>query len=324
MNQIFVLLGHNGAGKTTTISILTGLLNYTKGMIKVFGQDQSENLESIRKSLGVCPQHDILYDDLTVYEHLDLFSNFKGCDQSKKKEEIMKMITDLGLNEKTHERAKSLSGGQKRRLSVGIALIGDSKFIILDEPTSGMDTSARRHIWEMLKNYRNGRIILLTTHFMDEADNLGDRIAIMSQGQLKCVGSSVFLKNKFGVGYNLIVSKNNSDTNDKIKDFISQVIPESIQLSSVSREELFQLPLSTIDKFQELFEKMDSNLNELDIESYGISITTLEEVFLKIAQDSHQLDKRKSTINHSENVVSSQPKEQELEMMNLQKKPVEY
>jgi ATP-binding cassette subfamily A (ABC1) protein 3 len=100
-----------------------------------------------------------------------------------------------------------LSGGQKRRLSVGIAFIGNSKFIVLDEPTSGMDTSARRHIWEMLKNYKNDRIILLTTHFMDEADNLGDRIAIMSHGQLKCCGSSVFLKNKFGVGYNLTISK---------------------------------------------------------------------------------------------------------------------
>lgn len=199
----------------------------------------------------------------------------------------MKMITDLGLLEKKDELSKSLSGGQKRRLSVGIALIGNSRFIILDEPTSGMDTSARRHIWEMLKNYKNDRIILLTTHFMDEADNLGDRIAIMSQGELKCLGSSVYLKNKFGVGYNMIISKNNQQKSDKIHKFITEIIPEAIQVSNVSSEEIFQLPLSTISKFEGLFEKLDSSLTALDIESYGISITTLEEVFLKIAETSH-------------------------------------
>ena len=92
-------------------------------------------------------------------------------------------------------------------MSTGIAFIGNSKFIILDEPTSGMDTSARRHIWEILKNFKNDRIILLTTHFLDEADYLGDGIGIMAQGKLKCVGSSVYLKNKFGVGYNLTILK---------------------------------------------------------------------------------------------------------------------
>jgi ATP-binding cassette subfamily A (ABC1) protein 3 len=136
-----------------------------------------------------------LYDDLTVKEHLELFAVFKGMDQSMIEEDVNKMIIELGLEEKTHYRAKGLSGGQKRRLSVGIAFIGGSKLIVLDEPTSGMDTSARRHIWEMLKNYKNDRIILLTTHFMDEADFLGDRIAIMSGGKLRCLGSSVFLKN---------------------------------------------------------------------------------------------------------------------------------
>ena len=112
-------------------------------------------------------------------------------------------ILDVDLSEKEHDQAKDLSGGQRRRLSVAIAFIGGSKLIYLDEPTSGMDTSARRHIWEMLKKYKNDRIIVLTTHFMDEADFLGDRIGIMGNGKLLCCGSSIFLKNQFGVGYNL-------------------------------------------------------------------------------------------------------------------------
>lgn len=113
----------------------------------------------------------------------------------------------MDLGEKTNELSKNLSGGQRRRLSVAIAFIGGSKLIYLDEPTSGMDTSARRHIWDMLKRYKSEKIIVLTTHFMDEADFLGDRIGIMGEGKLICCGSSVFLKNRFGVGYNLTIVK---------------------------------------------------------------------------------------------------------------------
>lgn len=112
---------------------------------------------------------------------------------------VRRAIEDVDLLDKTNYLAKNLSGGQKRKLSVAIAFIGNSKLIYLDEPTSGMDTSARRHIWDMLKNYKKDKIIVLTTHFMDEADYLGDRIAIMGEGKLICCGSSIFLKNKYGV-----------------------------------------------------------------------------------------------------------------------------
>jgi len=123
-----------------------------------------------------------LFDDLTVREHLELFAVFKGMDSSKINAVVEKAITDVDLQEKADDFAKNLSGGQRRRLSVAIAFIGDSKLIYLDEPTSGMDTSARRHIWEMLKKYKNDKIVVLTTHFMDEADFLGDRIGIMGEG----------------------------------------------------------------------------------------------------------------------------------------------
>ena len=157
--------------------------------------------------MGVCPQHDILFDELTVKEHLEMFAVFKGMDAKEIPNAVKRLIEDVDLAEKTNYLSKNLSGGQKRRLSVAIAFIGGSKLIYLDEPTSGMDTSARRYIWEMLKNYKEDRIIVLTTHFMDEADFLGDRIGIMGEGKLICCGSSVFLKNKFGVGYNLTIVK---------------------------------------------------------------------------------------------------------------------
>jgi len=117
------------------------------------------------------------------------------------------MLTDIDLTDQRHQQAKTLSGGQKRKLSVAISMIGNSKVVMLDEPTSGMDTTTRRRLWDMLKKNKAGKIIILTTHYMDEADILGDRIAIMSEGNVECTGSSLFLKNRYGVGYNLILAK---------------------------------------------------------------------------------------------------------------------
>ena len=139
--QILALLGHNGAGKTTTINILTGITTSTEGSAVVFGQSVHSDMIEIRKNLGVCPQHDILFPKLTVEEHLLLFASFKGMTGVKLKQEVNKMIEAIGLVDKRTSLSSHLSGGQKRKLSVGMAFIGDSKVVILDEPTSGMGKS---------------------------------------------------------------------------------------------------------------------------------------------------------------------------------------
>lgn len=130
--------------------------------------------------MGVCPQHDILFDLLTPEEHLDIFYDFKGGDPATKKDDIEKILKDVGVDDKKKNMAYQLSGGNKRKLSVAIALCAGSKFVLLDEPTSGLDLSARRQLWNMLKEYKKDRIVVLTTHYMDEADILGDRIGIMN------------------------------------------------------------------------------------------------------------------------------------------------
>lgn len=132
-----------------------------------------------------------------------------------------------------------MSGGYRRKLSVAIALIGGSKFVLLDEPTAGMDLTARRKLWNMLKSYKNNRIIILTTHYMDEADILGDRIGIMAGGQLICLGSSLFLKNKFGVGYNITMVKKNKKPNTIVKRFLEENLGDVKLLSEVSTEITF-------------------------------------------------------------------------------------
>lgn len=147
-----MLLGHNGAGKTSTISMLTGLYPSTDGGAEILGADLSTELEKIRSFMGVCPQHDVLFELLTPEEHLDIFYEFKGGDARHKKDEINRLLTDVGVADKRHSMAYQLSGGNKRKLSVAIALCGGSRFVLLDEPTSGLDLSARRELWNMLRS----------------------------------------------------------------------------------------------------------------------------------------------------------------------------
>lgn len=130
------------------------------------------------------------------------------------------MLHDIDLYDQKDQPSSSLSGGQKRKLSVAISMIGNSKVIMLDEPTSGMDTTARRRLWEMLKKNKGDKIIILTTHYMDEADILGDRIAIMTEGQVECTGSSLFLKQRYGVGYQLIIEKAVQEDLPEVENFL--------------------------------------------------------------------------------------------------------
>ncbi|XP_008487637.1 ATP-binding cassette sub-family A member 1-like [Diaphorina citri] len=202
-DQITSFLGHNGAGKTTTISMLMGMLPVSSGTAKIYNHDIRTDMTTIRRSLGVCPQYNALFDKLTVEEHMWFYSQLKQVPKDLAQLEISNMIVDLGIPHKRTSLANTLSGGMQRKLSVAMAFIGGSRTVILDEPTSGVDPYSRRSIWELLIKYKKGRTVILTTHYMDEADLLGDRIAIIAAGKLQCCGSSVFLKNSFARGYYL-------------------------------------------------------------------------------------------------------------------------
>jgi ATP-binding cassette subfamily A (ABC1) protein 1 len=292
-DQIFVLLGHNGAGKTTLINLLSGMIAPTSGDATVYGKSVVDDMEFIRDMIGVCPQHDVLFPELTVEEHLKLFMGMKGVTVKDQDKAVKEYIADVGLTEKTHTASKFLSGGQKRKLSVAIALCGDSKVIFLDEPTSGMDPYSRRSTWNSLLNKRSGRIMILTTHFMDEADMLGDRIAIMAHGKVRCCGSSMFLKQRFGVGYSLQCVKSAATTHDS-DELLSETIRSHVEgakmLSNVAAEVSYQLPLASSEAFPALFNELDSRGEELGLENYGISATSMEEVFIRVAREGDRDD----------------------------------
>uniref|UniRef100_A0A4W5PTN5 ABC transporter domain-containing protein n=1 Tax=Hucho hucho TaxID=62062 RepID=A0A4W5PTN5_9TELE len=217
--QITSFLGHNGAGKTTTMSILTGLFPPTSGTAFINGRDIRTDMDSIRTSLGMCPQYNVLFKHLTVEEHILFYSMLKGTSQAEALQAVKVMLEDLGLPHKRDEEAQNLSGGMQRKLSVAMAFVGGSKIVILDEPTSGVDPYSRRSIWDLLLKYRTGRTVILSTHHMDEADLLSDRVAIISKGQLHCCGSPLFLKNCFGVGFYLTLVRRMKDLRKKeVKD----------------------------------------------------------------------------------------------------------
>uniref|UniRef100_A0A8W4FEP9 ATP binding cassette subfamily A member 15 n=1 Tax=Sus scrofa TaxID=9823 RepID=A0A8W4FEP9_PIG len=300
--QITVLVGHNGAGKSTTLSILSGLYLLTSGEAYVNGYDVSKQMGQIRKSLGLCPQQDLLFNYLTVSEHLYFYS---VVSQGYVPFPHFVHVLKVNLSSWKHNAfSVSLSGGMKRKLSIIIALIGGSKVVILDEPTSGMDPASRRATWNLLQHYKQDRTILLTTHDMDEADLLGDRIAIMVNGSLRCCGSSIFLKKIYGVGYHIDIVKEPHCDVEEIAKIIYYHIPIATLEKNARNELSFILPKDYTHRFETLFTDLEKRRKELGIASFGASITTMEEVFLRVSNMEDSPTDIQATQPHPPSTVS--------------------
>jgi ABC-2 type transport system ATP-binding protein len=183
--EVFGLLGPNGAGKTTTVEILEGYRNRDAGDVTVLGHDPERPGRDFRERIGVVLQQSSFWPNLTVRELHRMFAGY--YEHSRDVDEVIDLV---GLGEKRNARAKTLSGGQKRRLDLGLALVGDPDLVFLDEPTTGFDPAARRAAWEMIRNLRSlGKTVLLTTHYLDEAEQLADRVAVLRDGQIVRVGT---------------------------------------------------------------------------------------------------------------------------------------
>jgi ABC-2 type transport system ATP-binding protein len=183
--EVFGLLGPNGAGKTTTVEILEGYRDRDAGEVRVLGHDPKRPGADFRERIGVVLQHSNMWPNLTVRETHAIFAGYYRAPR-----DVDELVALVGLQEKANARVKSLSGGQKRRLDLGIALVGDPDLVFLDEPTTGFDPQARRAAWEMIRSLRSlGKTVLLTTHYLDEAEQLADRVAVMRAGQIVRVGT---------------------------------------------------------------------------------------------------------------------------------------
>ncbi|KAL6409583.1 hypothetical protein AUP68_05959 [Ilyonectria robusta] len=259
--QIVALLGANGSGKSTTLDAIAGMNKLTSGSITIDGSG----------GLGIAPQKNVLWDDLTVEEHIRIFNHLKAPNARATTEGIHELIKAIDLWKKRRAFAKTLSGGQKRKLQLGMMLTGGSAVCCVDEVSSGIDPLSRRKLWDILLAERGRRTLILTTHFLDEADLLADHIAILSKGTLRAEGSSVALKDRLGGGYKVHVPKD-------------QGFEASPDIDGVNKKDAFDLVTYTAPSSQ-LAASVIKDLETAKINEYRFSGPTIEDVFLQVAEE---------------------------------------
>ncbi|KAL3203439.1 hypothetical protein MRX96_011976 [Rhipicephalus microplus] len=279
-SQVTILLGHNGAGKTTLMSILAGMIKPNSGSVLVSGRD-------IRSTgvgcLGYCPQFDALFEDLTVSEHLAYFGGIKGLDSCIMPAIIKKRLNDVRLSDRANAFPKELSGGMKRRLSIALALLTSPEVLILDEPTAALDPETRRSIWSLVKELRGKSSILLSTHDMEEADVLGDRIIVMYNGSIISWGSPSFLKNACGVGYKLRIEKEQKVFSSKaVLDVVKKAVPQATIEEEKENEAIIALHTLERRTFPAVFRELEDGSKMLGVKSTGVTVATMHDAYVKI------------------------------------------
>lgn len=264
--EIMVLLGANGSGKSTTLDAISGLTKISSGEILLsYGETGGR--------FGLCPQKNVLWDTLSVKEHIKIFNKLKALEKVDNDKQLSTLLEDCDLGQKVSAYSKTLSGGQKRKLQLAIMFTGGSSVCCVDEVSSGLDPISRRKIWDILLAERGARTILLTTHFLDEAELLADNIAILSKGVLKAQGSSVELKHRLGSGYrvHLINVPGSAPVSDR-------------QFEGIPRDVHFDETVYTVQNSAEA-SRFVTALERKGITEYRVSGPTIEDVFLKVAEE---------------------------------------
>jgi ATP-binding cassette, subfamily A (ABC1), member 3 len=307
--EISVLLGHNGAGKTTVLNMMTGMAEPDEGDCYIYGHSVRTELDAVRQQIGYCPQHNILWSELTCREHLEFYGRIKGLKGWELEDSVCRMLHETDLLEKVDQQAKNLSGGQKRKLSVSIAFVTCSRLIFLDEPTAGMDVGARRYTWELLRRMSAHHTIMLTTHYMDEADLLGHKIGIMSQGRLKCSGSSMFLKSNLGVGYSITMSLRDDAHVRKITKLVKSSVDGAREIGLHGCEAMYRLPNSAVEQFPAFLDRLEAVQESLGVRGYSLSATTLEEIFLSVSQEDIDRNRKEDPLMQQDPRIIAQQEE---------------
>ena len=314
--EVFALLGPNGAGKSTTISLIRGDIRPTGRNGDIFVENVSiiKRRAAARNHLGVCPQFDAI-DQMSVAEHLQFYAMARGV--ADVDHNVSEIIAAVGLHPFKHRMAGKLSGGNKRKLSLGIALMGNPSVLLLDEPSSGMDAASKRVMWRTLNAVTGGRALVITTHSMEEADALADRAGIMAKKML-ALGTSDFLRKKYGDAYHVhLVHRAAPHTSDeemqRVRRWVQDNIPHAVTEDRMFHGQLrFMVPNASVqnmetgpqvvdneDKIEDgsqsstlasspragiaaLFALLEAHKQELGFEYYSVSQTTLDQVFLNI------------------------------------------
>uniref|UniRef100_A0A5B7AWJ4 ABC transporter domain-containing protein n=1 Tax=Davidia involucrata TaxID=16924 RepID=A0A5B7AWJ4_DAVIN len=282
--ECFGMLGPNGAGKTSFINMMIGLIKPSSGMAYVQGLDIQTHMDGIYASMGVCPQHDLLWETLTGREHLLFYGrlkNLKGAALTQAVEESLKSV-NLFHGGVADKQAGKYSGGMKRRLSVAISLIGDPKVVYMDEPSTGLDPASRNNLWNVVKRAKQDRAIILTTHSMEEAEHLCDRLGIFVDGSLQCIGNPKELKARYGGSY-VFTMTTSSNHEEEVDNLVQRLSPNASKIYQLSGTLKFELPKHEV-RIADVFQAVENAKSRFTVHAWGLADTTLEDVFIKVAR----------------------------------------
>ncbi|XP_042234666.1 cholesterol transporter ABCA5-like [Homarus americanus] len=295
--EVFGLLGPNGAGKTTCLRVMTA----EKEKVQICGEDVSSSISSAFAAMGYCPQHDALWRNLTVAEHIEVFAEIRGVHKDQVKPLIDTYLQGLEIEEHRKKMVKACSGGTKRKLSYILSMLGCPQVVLLDEPSTGMDPQSKRFLWNsILASFKGDRSAILTTHSMEEADALCSRIGILVKGGMRCVGAIQHLKNKYGGGYTVEMKLKCDATNveevnspssgssvelmNDVTAMLKEVFPRGVLDEQFGERIIYKVPQDDISSLSKCFEMLEKAKADGLVEEYALSQTTLEQVFLKFAR----------------------------------------
>ncbi len=273
--EVFGFLGPNGAGKTTSIKMMVGLLKPTSGQVKIDGQDMRKLDKGI---IGVCPQELVLWDNLTCAESLKLMGDMYQVPKAITEERVKKLLDDLFLTDKADTLVKNLSGGMKRRLNLALGLVHHPQIVVLDEPSEGLDPQSRRVLWEYIRSLRDdeGKTVILTTHLMDEADRLSDRVAIIDHGKLLRLDTPDNLKKEIGEGDIVEITLSDSEKISEVTEALKEI--EDVLSVFEADGKVNLRGLNVISKLPQILENLEKN--SINVADISMRHNTLEDVFI--------------------------------------------
>lgn len=287
------LLGSNGAGKTTLISMLCGLFSPSSGDAIIDGFSIKSSMDEIHRRIGVCPQMNVLWDDLTGEEHLYFFGRLKGLTGEQLDRAVRRGLEGVRLWSDREKLSRKYSGGMKRRLAVAIALIADPKVVFLDEPSTGLDPVSRQTLWECIRTSKVGKAVVLTTHSMEEAEVLCDHHAVFCDGKLRAVGFAADLKRIYAPSLRLSINTSRLlKKRDHFERCMEEIFPFSKQDPSKTIADFTSYMLPANTPFSRIFEHMNRSKAALGIDSWAVSNATLEEVFFAVLRMARLVDSR--------------------------------
>ncbi|KAL0226745.1 hypothetical protein P9112_014069 [Eukaryota sp. TZLM1-RC] len=286
MGSTFAVLGKNGAGKTTAVNCAVGALSITSGNVSIAGMDVTKDMDTIRKLIAYVPQKDILMDQLSIIEHIELWGSIKGIPFDVARQRGFELLRSVRLESDCDKRSNELSGGMKRKLQLCCAFVGEPSFIFLDEITTGVDPDSRHQIWNLLSKKKASRqhSVLLITHYIEEAEVMSDDLVIMASAKIRCQGSPAELAIKHGSDYLFTFVKTENFVDGHVVALLNEFTGDVKVRNSTNQELAVSIPTKHKEKFSLLVSELENRSNQLGFSSFGIQTSTLEDIYLKVVE----------------------------------------